>query len=85
MAEPDLEQAGWTDSLLTACLMLCRESTGMVTSVSVSTPRAASSAATTLARERVRRIAEEYGLRWSVHLAAGMLTARFGRASAFDR
>ena len=85
MAETDREQAGWTDSLLTACLLLCRESAGMVSSVSVSTPRASSSVATTLDRERVRRIAEEYGLRWSVHFAAGILTARFGRASAFDR
>jgi hypothetical protein len=69
----------WVDELLTACLLLCRSSSRDVRSVSVSLPLRSSPEAEAHARERVRRIAEEYGQAWTAHFAGGGLTVTFAR------
>jgi hypothetical protein len=69
----------WTDELHTACLVLCKSRAPDVRSVSVSLALVSSTEAEALARERVRRIAEEYGLAWTARIAGDVLTATFAR------
>jgi hypothetical protein len=80
---PTLDQRAdlfqWVDELHTACHLLCRSSAGDVRSVSVGLLLPRSPEAKALARERVRRIAEEYGVAWRAQVAADVLTARFSR------